>query len=104
MPLFVHLIAQALSIFTNHMYCFLFMQKTACHYIANTKIVIFKFCVHDFFCLFLGVTQHKVDFEDESEETAPMEDVIDVTIPLQCLVKNSKLILQQSSKVYHIFI
>lgn len=34
-----------------------------------------------------------------SPELDPSEDVIDVTIPLQCLVKDSKLVLHDSSKV-----
>lgn len=31
------------------------------------------------------------------------EEVIDVTIPVQCLVKDSKLVIYESSKVYSIF-
>lgn len=46
-----------------------------------------------------GVKQHNVESDEENMETAPSEDFIDVTIPLQCLVKNAKLILQNSSKV-----
>lgn len=36
---------------------------------------------------------------DEVEETELAGDVIEVTIPLQCLVKDSKLLLQEASKV-----
>jgi DnaJ family protein C protein 11 len=42
----------------------------------------------------------------ETGTTADPEDldeVIDVTIPLQCLVKDSKLILHEASKVYRNF-
>ncbi|XP_077301854.1 dnaJ homolog subfamily C member 11-like [Arctopsyche grandis] len=45
-----------------------------------------------------GVTQHNVDKEDDGENDSLPDDVIDVTVPVQCLVKNSKLVLQISSK------
>lgn len=37
----------------------------------------------------------------ESGERSAVDEVIDVTIPLQCLVKDSKLILHDASKVGH---
>lgn len=40
------------------------------------------------------------------DDLGPTPEVVDVTIPLQCLVKDSKLILQESSKVsnFHVYI
>lgn len=37
--------------------------------------------------------------EEQSPETQNKDEIIDVTIPLQCLVKDSKLILHEASKV-----
>lgn len=42
--------------------------------------------------------------EDNSDASPRAEDVIDVTVPVQCLVKGSKLLLQGSSKVCNCFI
>ena len=40
-----------------------------------------------------------VETRSEEEESTTVDEVIDVMIPLQCLVKDSKLILQEASKV-----
>jgi DnaJ family protein C protein 11 len=37
--------------------------------------------------------------DDVDEEPADMEHVIDVMVPLQCLVKDSKLVLHEATKV-----
>lgn len=39
--------------------------------------------------------------DNEESIGSQREEIIDVTIPLQCLVKNSKLVLHNASKVFH---
>ena len=40
------------------------------------------------------------EVEVSGEESTAVDEVIDVMIPLQCLVKDSKLVLQEASKVH----